>query len=356
MHLAPCKAQTAQDGDPAQDRSAPVSARWRRWLRRNLHALAVVVLVLLGIVVFFADRIFIVIPAGHVGALWNRFSGTRVDRVFGEGLHIISPLDVMTAYEVRKQVVVHTLDVLSVEGLTVVLELAIRFQPEYRLVGLLHETIGPYYMTRVVVPQAESVLRKQLGSATAVQIYTNEGGLLTRAMIMAMNEAGRNLVAIDDIVVLQITLPERLKNAINDKITQRQLLGSYLYRRETALKEAERKRIEAAGIRDYQAIIDQTLSERLLVYQGIQATRDLATSDNPKTLVVGAGSNDLALPIFLGDMTKGNRDSSGGSGPAAAYQPRALDADIPEALNEAARKALSDPTSVPPPARTEITR
>lgn len=66
--------------------------------------MAVVVLVLLGIVVFFADRIFIVIPAGHVGALWNRFSGRRVDRVFGEGLHIISPLDVMTPYEVRKQV------------------------------------------------------------------------------------------------------------------------------------------------------------------------------------------------------------------------------------------------------------
>jgi regulator of protease activity HflC (stomatin/prohibitin superfamily) len=317
----------------------------------------VVVLVLLGIVVFFADRIFIVIPAGHVGALWNRFSGTRVDRVFGEGLHIISPLDVMTPYEVRKQVVVHTLDVLSAEGLTVVLELAIRFQPEYRLVGLLHETIGPDYMTRVVVPQAESVLRKQLGNASAVQIYTNEDGLLTRAMITAMNEAGRNLVAIDDIVILQITLPDRLKNAINDKITQRQLLGSYLYRRETALKEAERKRIEAAGIRDYQAIIDQTLSERLLVYQGIQATRDLATSANPKTLVVGAGSNDLALPIFLGDMTKGHRGSAEGPGPAAAYQPRALDADTPEALDEATRKALSDPTLVPPPpSRMEITR
>lgn len=51
---------------------------------------------------------------------------------------------------------------------------------------------------------------------------------------------------------------------------------------------ASRSCIEAAGIRDYKAIIDQTLSERLLVYQGIQATRDLATSANPKTLVVGA--------------------------------------------------------------------
>jgi prohibitin 1 len=330
-------------------------AAWRRWLRRNLYVFATLGLLLLGGVVLLADRVFIVIPAGHVGALWNRFSGTRVDRVFGEGLHIISPLDVMTPYEVRKQLVVHTLDVLSAEGLTVALEVAIRFQPEYNLVGLLHETVGPDYLIRVVIPQTESVLRRQLGNASAVQIYTNEDGLLTRALLMAMNEAGRNLVAIDDIVILTITLPGRLKAAIDDKVTQGQLLSSYLYRRETAVQEAERKRIEAAGIRDYQAIIDETLSERFLVYQGIQATRDLATSDNPKTLVVGAGSNDLALPIFLGDMTKGFDGSRSDSAAGSAYRPRVLDADTPEGLEAGARESLSDPTPMLSP-RTEITK
>lgn len=355
MNQDTCEHSATPDEYSEPDPNAQSTAAWRRWLRRNLHALAIVALLLLGVAVFLADRIFIVIPAGHVGALWNRFSGTRVDRIFGEGLHIISPLDVMTPYEVRKQLVVHTLDVLSAEGLTVSLELAIRFQPEYNLVGLLHETIGPDYMVRVVIPQTESVLRKQLGNASAVQIYTNEDGLLTRALLMAMNEAGRNLVAIDDIVILQITLPDRVKTAINDKITQGQLLSSYLYRRETAVKEAERKRIEAAGIRDYQAIVDETLSERFLVYQGIQATRDLATSDNPKTLVVGAGSNDLALPIFLGDMTKGYDGSGAGSAPASAYGPKVLDADTPEGVEAGARKALSDPTLMLP-TRTEITK
>ena len=313
-------------------------------MRANLHVLAVIALLTVGVAVFLADRIFIVIPAGHVGALWNRFSGTRVDRIYTEGLHIISPLDRMTAYEVRKQIAFYELDVLSVEGLTLRLELAIRFRPEYSLVGLLHETIGPDYMIRVVVPQTESVVRKQLGNATAVQIYTNEDRLVTRAMLKAMNEAGRNLVEVEDIIIRSIRLPETVKTAIEEKIRQRQLLASYVYRRQTAVQEAQRKRIAAAGIRDYQALVDETLSERLLVHQGIQATRDLAVSGNPKTLVVGAGSSDLALPIFLGDMTKGT----------GQYSREFLESDLasdlttPHAHDAKTIRALSNPSVMLP--------
>ena len=332
------------DSPSGSDSPDAAKAAWRRRLRTRIHVLLVVALVILGLVVFLADRIFIVIPAGHVGALWNRFSGTRVDRIFSEGLHIISPLDEMTPYEVRKQIAIHELDVLSVEGLTLHLELAIRFRPEYSLVGLLHETIGPDYMIRVVLPQTESVLRKQLGNATAVQIYTNEGGLLTRAMLKAMNEAGRNLVEVEDIIIRSIRLPQIVKTAIEEKIKQHQLMVSYVFRRETAVQEAQRKRIAADGIRDYQAFIDETLSDRLLVHQGIQATRDLAASGNPKTLVVGAGSSDLALPIFLGDMTKG-AELYGGE---PLESDMASDLSIPPGLDAKTVKALADPTTMFP--------
>lgn len=251
----------------------------------------------------------------------------------------------MTPYEVRKQIAIHQLDVLSVEGLTLRLELAIRFRPEYSLVGLLHENIGPDYMTRVVVPQTESVLRKQLGNATAVQIYTNEGGLLTRAMLKAMNEAGRNLVEVEDIIIRSIRLPQIVKTAIEEKIRQHQLMASYVYRRKTAVQEAERKRIAAAGIRDYQAFVDETLSERLLTFQGIQATRDLAMSVNPKTLVVGAGSSDLALPIFLGDMTK---KSGVYSGPPVAESDLASDMTTPAGVDLETLEGLTNPTGMLP--------
>jgi regulator of protease activity HflC (stomatin/prohibitin superfamily) len=293
--------------------------------------------VLLLLVILFADRIFIRIQAGEAGVLWNRFTGTQVAKVFDEGLHIISPLDQMTHYEVRKQVTRHSLDVLSNEGLTLTLDLAIRYQPEYDLLGMLHERVGPEYLTRVVVPQTESVLRKELGNATAEAIYTNEDGLLTRAMLAAMAEIGRNFVAVEDIIIRRIQLPESIRAAIEDKITQQQLLQSYAFRQATAEHEAERKRIEAGGIADYQRIVDETLSDDLLDYQGIRATRELAASANGKTVVIGAGG-DLALPIFMNDQglpgSPGARPQGETAGEDAAADVDAPPAGLLEGLDD----------------------
>jgi hypothetical protein len=143
-----------------------------------------------------------------------------------------------------------------------------------------------------------------------------------------------------------------VKTAIEEKVRQRQLLASYVYRRQTASQEAQRKRIAAAGIRDYQSFVDATLSDRLLVHQGIQATRDLAASGNPKTLVVGAGEKGLALPIFLGDMTKGaGRNDSD----LPHESDLASDLTTPPGLDARTIKALSDPTILfPKPAQANL--
>ncbi|ESQ13605.1 MAG TPA: prohibitin family protein [Chromatiaceae bacterium] len=273
--------------------------QFRRFLLKRLPIASIGLQLLLLVLILFWNRIFIFIEAGQAGVLWNRFYGTQIDRVRGEGLSIISPLDRIYIYEVRKQVVSHDLSVLSIEGLRLELSLAIRFRPRYDLLGMLQERIGPEYLTRVVVPQTESVLRKELGNATAEQIYTNEGGLLTRALVKAMEEIGRNFVEVEDIIIRSIRLPEIVRTAIEHKLVQEQLLLSYQFRRQTAVQEAERKRIMAGGLRDYNQIVDSTLSSQLLSYQGIQATYDLANSENEKTVVVGAADN-IAFPIFLG--------------------------------------------------------
>lgn len=250
------------------------------------------------ILVFFWNRIFIVIHSGEAGVLWNRFAGTQVGRVYGEGLHIVSPLDRMSVYEIRRQVAFHPLDVLSVDGLTLHLDLAIRYRPEPDLLGMLQERIGPDYLVRVVIPQTESALRKALGNGTAVQIYTDEDGLLSRAITHAREEAGSNFVELEDIMVRRIRLPETVRAAIEDKLTQQQLLKSYRFRLRTAEQEAQRQRIEAEGIRDYQRIVGETLSDRLLTYQGIEATRQIAGSPNEKTVVIGAG--EVGVPLVVG--------------------------------------------------------
>jgi len=280
-----------------------LTTRWRRLKRRlEPHAPIIVVSLLLTalLTALLWPRIFIMVQAGEAGVLWSRFAGTQIDEIYTEGLNIISPLDEMTIYEVRNQVATHSLDVLSREGLTLTLDLAIRYRPEYDLLGMLHERVGPEYLTRVVVPQTESVLRKGLGNASAEDIYTNANGLLTQTLVQAIEEIDRNFVTVEDIIIRRIELPEKVATAIENKIVQQQLLQSYAYRRKTAEQEAQRKRIEAAGIRDYQKIVDNSLDERLLRHQGITATQTLAASDNRKTVIIGAGDG---VPVILDAST-----------------------------------------------------
>lgn len=272
----------------------------RLWLQRKLSYIVVSFLVLMLIVVFFWNYIFITIQPGEAGVLFRRFSGTEIDYVYPEGLHIISPLDTMNIYTVRKQVTFHEFDILTNKGLRVHMALAIRYQPEYDLLGVLHQEIGPEYVSTVIVPQTESVMRKELGQYTAEQVYTNEAGLLTNAILLAIEEVGRNFVEVKDIIIRNIQLPDTVKAAIEKKLIEEQTYKSYEFRLQIAVKEAERKRIDAEGIKTYQAIVDQSLTDRLLKHQGIKATLELSKSPNAKVVVIGTGKD--GLPIILGNQ------------------------------------------------------
>ena len=142
-------------------------------------------------------------------------------------------------------------------------------------------------------------MRKVLGDYTAEQIYTNSGGVLTRAIVDAMKEVERNFVEVEDVVIRRIDLPDAVRRAIDDKLTQAEILKSYQFRLRTAEQEAERKRIEAQGIGDYNQIVDETLTDPLLLFKGIQVTRKIAGSDNPKQIVIGAGKAP-GMSIILG--------------------------------------------------------
>jgi len=286
---------------------APLTRRQRlaEWLHDNTPALIVTHLLLLLLFVFLWSRIVVVIPAGHSGVLFRLFSGTQVDRVYPEGVHMISPFNTMNQYEIRKQVIQHTFDVLTAKGLSVKLSLAIRYQPEVEMLGVLHQRIGPDYATRVIVPQIESVMRKQLGQYVAEDVYTNKDGLLTRAILAALDEVGRNFVQVDDIIIRSIEMPEKIKTAIEDKLSQEELAKSYEFRMETARKEAERLSIEGEGRKKYNALLAESLTDRVLQSARTEALRDLAKSSNAKTLVMdssglpGTGANANKPPVLL---------------------------------------------------------
>lgn len=286
----------SQENNSVED-SASHPARISSWLKNQRPLIIVALLITALVVVFFWHRIVITIDPGQAGILFRRFSGTEVDKVYAEGLHMFSPLDKLHIYEVRKMVAYHEFDVISNKGLTVHLSLAIRYRPEYDLLGILHKRIGPDYLQRVILPQIESVMRKQLGSYTAEQIYTNEAGLLTNAILTALDEVGRNYVEVEDIIIRSITLPAQIVQAIEDKLRQEEFMKSYEFRMQTAQREAERLKIEAGGIKNYHRIVNESLTESILRHKGINATQALASSANAKVVVIGGGKD--GLPIIL---------------------------------------------------------
>lgn len=268
-------------------------------LRQKKSIFIIILLIIAILTALLWNRIVITAHSGEAGVLFRRFTGTEIDKIYKEGLHIISPLDIMTIYETRNQIALHEFDVLSVKGLRIKLAIAIRYRPQYDMLTVLHQRIGPEYLQRVVLPQIESVMRKQLGSYNADQIYTNENGLLNQAIVLAINEVGRNFVEVDDVIIRSLTLPENIVLAIEDKLTQQEYLRSFEFRLQTADKEAQRKINEAKGIQEAQSIINESLTPEILAFEGIKATQELAKSHNAKIVVIGSGKN--GLPLILGD-------------------------------------------------------
>jgi regulator of protease activity HflC (stomatin/prohibitin superfamily) len=115
---------------------------------------------------------------------------------------------------------------------------------------------------------------------------------------LAIEEAGQKFVRLDDIVIRRVDLPDEVRQAIAIKLVEEQKYLAYEFIKLKEQEEAERKRIEAQGIQDYQSIISQTLSDQLIKWQGVQATLSLAESENAKIIVIGAGKE--GLPIILG--------------------------------------------------------
>lgn len=278
----------------------------RKRVHNGLPYFAVFFLISLMTVAFLWNHIVITINSGEGGVLYRRFFGTVTDKVYTEGLHIIFPWDTMYIYNGRIQTVLHDFDVLTNQGLPVHLSLAIRFRPEYEMLGLLHQQVGPDYVETIITPQVESVLRKRLSPHNPEDIYMNKNNILTQVVIEAMEELGQKYITANDVIIREISLPDTIREAIETKLTEEQHEQAYFYRLKSEEQEAQRKRVEAEGIKDYQNTVSKTLSDKLLKWQGIQATADLAKSNNTKIIVIGGG--DSGLPLILNTETSNNTE------------------------------------------------
>ncbi len=270
-----------------------------KWTRRNLPYLLIAAFVILFLLAYLFNSIVVNVMPGEAAVLYRRFfGGTVITRVYGEGVHLIWPWDIMYRYNLRVQQVHHENEVLTKDGLKVIIQSSIICYPDYGLLGMLHQHVGPDYINAIVIPEVESVIRTNLGKMSAEELYTAPTFILESTVNQAIEKVSQRYVQIDDVLIKKITLPESVKQAIENKVQEKHLALAYEFKLQREKQEAERKSIEATGIKNYNDLINASLTPEMLKWKGIIATENIALSPNAKVVVIGNGEN--GLPVILG--------------------------------------------------------
>ena len=273
--------------------------RTREFLRERQVELIICGLVFGLAILFFAPRIFITVKAGEAAVLYRPFLGGTVrGKVYGEGLHVLWPWDHLWIYNVRIQEIRRAVEVLDNSGLQYRVNVSIRYRPEYNALGVLHQTVGPDYAEKVVVPEVEGVLRSVAGRMNVRGFYSGEQDVLAKIVNQSLSATDEKFIIVDDLIVRSIELPAPIQAAIEKKREEEQLAEAYEYRIQREEQEAKRKVIEAGGTKQANEILAASLSPDILKWKGIEATTALSTSTNAKVIVIGNGSQ--GLPIILG--------------------------------------------------------
>lgn len=240
------------------------------------------------------------IKSGEAGVLYKQFGqGTVTDMYFPEGFHFIAPWNDIFIYNVRAQEYTEVMDALSKNGLTIRMEMSIRFRPIISEVGIIHQTLGLNYREVVVLPEVRSAARQVIGRYDPEELYSTKRDFIQDEIFNRVKQKlEEKNIYLDAILIRGIELPQNIKNAIEQKLKQEQESQEYEFRIEKEAKEAERKRIEAQGIKDFQDIVSEGISDKLLRWKGIEATLELSKSQNSKVVVIGQGKD--GMPLILG--------------------------------------------------------
>lgn len=260
----------------------------------------VIVVAALMVLLLFGGRMFLIIDAGERGVVFRPYSsGLDKENVYSEGFHIVAPWNQMNIYNVREQQCEETMDVLDKNGLSINTDVTVRFNPIFNKIGYLHEQFGANYINILVVPEVRSSVRQVAGRYSAEEIYSTKRAEVEQTIKEETRKVlGENNIDMKALLIRSINLPEQIKGAIESKLQQEQEALAYEFRLQREESEAERRRIEAEGIANYNRIINASLTNSILQQRGIEATIELAKSPNSKVVVVGAGKD--GLPLILG--------------------------------------------------------
>src|SRR5512133_649621 len=307
------------DGTPPPTKT---SSRWRRFLERHLPSVVIYLMVATLMAIVLYPHMVVTVPSGEVGVLWKRFGGGTVldpRKLKNEGFNLILPWNRVFLYDLRLQSFTEPYNAISSDGVSLTATVIVRFRLQRDAVPVLHQAIGPNYEQVLVQPGIGSLARQVIAEYTAEQVYSTARqeiqdkirslveDRLSEKMMEHAGEEGEDsyrvsmssVLILYDILVTGIELPEAIVTAIDRKIEQYYIAEEYKFRIEREKRESERKKIEAEGIRDFQQIVSQGISESYLRWRGIEATLQLSQSTNAKTVIIGSGKD--GLPVILGN-------------------------------------------------------
>lgn len=270
----------------------------------NRNLILRVFLIVFGLIMLLSltGGMFLTIDAGHRGVLFKRFAGgLDKETIYTPGFHIIAPWNTMYVYDVREKQIEEKMEVLSSNGLNISVDITLRTNPDYSLIGDLHEKFGSDYVNTLIRPEVRSSVRKIIGRFEPEELYASRRDEVQSMIQNDLEKAlARNYVELKAALIRDIQLPEKIRMAIERKLQQEQESEEYKYRLEKERQEAERRIIEARAKAQANNIISASINDKILKDKGIEATLELARSPNSKVVVIGSGKE--GLPIILGNQ------------------------------------------------------
>ena len=262
---------------------------------RPARVAGVIIVVLFTLLLVLMGGPFRTVPAGHVGV--KDFFGRVSSSTMSPGIGIVVPLTSVVKMSVQTQEIKEVAEVPSQEGLILSLETSLLFQLDPAKAVDIYRTVGRDYVGTIVEPQFRSAIREITASYEAKALYSAEREKIAGEIFALFSRlAGERGIIVQQVLLRKIGLPTVVANAIQEKLRREAEQMKFVLQKEQ--QEAERKRIEAQGVADFQRIVAQGISPQLLEWKGIEATEKLAVSSNSKIVVIG--NSKTGLPLILG--------------------------------------------------------
>jgi prohibitin 1 len=258
-----------------------------------------VIVAVIALILFMTAGPIRTVPAGNVGV--KDFFGSVSSSTLSPGIGLVLPMTSVVRMSVQTQEIKEVAEVPSQEGLILSLETSLLFQLDPAKAVDIYRTVGADYVGTIVEPQFRSAIREITASYEAKALYSAEREKIAGEIFTLFRRiAGDRGIIVQQVLLRKIGLPPVVANAIQEKLRREQEAEQMKFVLQKEQQEAERKRIEAQGVADFQRIVAQGISPQLLEWKGIEATEKLAASPNSKIVVVGNTKSGLPL-VFSGD-------------------------------------------------------